>query len=61
MLEYETVDVLDEAHNHKIRTVLKEISDWPTIPQVYHKGILVGGHDILEELHNAGNLKNVFC
>ena len=37
MLEYETVDTLDETHNHNLRNVLKDFSDWPTIPQVYFK------------------------
>ena len=37
MLEYETVDTLDEVHNHNLRNVLKDFSDWPTIPQVYYK------------------------
>ena len=34
-VEYETVDTLDEVHNHNLRNVLKRFSDWPTIPQVY--------------------------
>jgi len=56
-LEYETVDTLDEEYNHNIRNVLKGFSDWPTIPQVYYKGELVGGHDILKEMHKSGELK----
>jgi Grx4 family monothiol glutaredoxin len=57
LVDYETVDTLDEVHNHNLRNVLKDFSDWPTIPQVYHKGELVGGHDILEEMHKSGELR----
>jgi Grx4 family monothiol glutaredoxin len=57
MVEYETIDALDERHNHNLRNVLKTFSDWPTIPQLYHAGELVGGHDIVEEMHESGELR----
>ena len=37
--------------------VIKEYSDWPTIPQVYLKGEFLGGSDILIEMYNSGSLK----
>jgi monothiol glutaredoxin len=39
-----------------IRQELQEISGWPTIPQVFVKGELVGGADIVEELEQSGEL-----
>lgn len=35
---------------------LPRYADWPTFPQIYVKGELVGGHDILMEMHEAGEL-----
>jgi monothiol glutaredoxin len=49
-----TVDVLPDA---EIRQDLSEISGWPTIPQVFVRGELVGGADILEELERSGELE----
>ena len=47
------VDVLPDP---QIRQHLTEISGWPTIPQVFVKGELVGGADIVEELEQSGEL-----
>ena len=41
----------------EIRQELSEISGWPTIPQVFVKGELVGGADITEELLESGELQ----
>ena len=59
LVDYETIDTLDEANNGNLRNVLKTLSDWPTIPQLYLDGELVGGHDILEEMHAQGELKEM--
>jgi monothiol glutaredoxin len=48
-----TVDVLPDP---RIRQELSEISGWPTIPQVFVKGELIGGADITEELLASGEL-----
>ena len=48
------VDVLVDA---EIREDLSAISGWPTIPQVFVKGELVGGADIVEELERSGELE----
>ena len=40
----------------QIRQELSALSDWPTIPQVFVKGELIGGADITEELHASGDL-----
>jgi len=47
------VDVLPDP---QIRQELSAISGWPTIPQVFVKGELVGGADIVEELEQTGEL-----
>ena len=47
------VDILPDP---AIRTELSAISDWPTIPQVFVKGELIGGADITEELLASGEL-----
>ena len=49
-----TVDVLPDP---QIRQELSALSGWPTIPQVFIKGELVGGADIVEELHASGELQ----
>ena len=48
------VDVLVDS---EIREDLSAISGWPTIPQVFVKGELVGGADIVEELERSGELE----
>ncbi len=48
------VDVLPDP---RIRQELSAISGWPTIPQVFIKGELIGGADITEELHASGELE----
>jgi monothiol glutaredoxin len=48
------VDILVDG---QIREDLSAISGWPTIPQVFVKGELVGGADIVEELERSGELE----
>ena len=43
--------------DEEIRQGIKELSSWPTIPQVYVKGEFIGGSDILIEMYNSGELK----
>jgi monothiol glutaredoxin len=51
-----TVDVLADP---SIRQELQELSGWPTIPQVFVKGELVGGADITQELAESGELRQI--
>jgi monothiol glutaredoxin len=53
-VEYGAVDVLPMLQ--PLREVTAEISDWQTFPQLYVKGELVGGCDIVEEMFEAGEL-----
>ncbi|HEX5174858.1 MAG TPA: glutaredoxin domain-containing protein [Gaiellaceae bacterium] len=50
------VDILPDP---SIRQELAEVSGWPTIPQVFVKGELVGGADITQELEESGELKRI--
>ncbi len=51
---YETVDVLADP---EIRQGIKEISNWPTIPQLYINGKFIGGCDICVEMDERGELE----
>jgi monothiol glutaredoxin len=51
-----TVDVLPDP---AIRQELQSISGWPTIPQVFVKGELIGGADITQELAETGELTKI--
>jgi glutaredoxin-related protein len=50
---FKTFDILEDE---EVRQGLKEYSKWPTYPQVYVKGELIGGLDILKELKQSGEL-----
>lgn len=53
-VDYAHVDVLADA---QIREGIKQYGDWPTIPQLYVGGDLVGGSDIVEQMANSGELQ----
>jgi monothiol glutaredoxin len=53
-VEYAALDVLPALQ--PLREVTAEISDWQTFPQLYVKGELVGGADIVEEMADSGEL-----
>lgn len=52
-VDYAHVDVLSDP---EIREGIKAYGDWPTIPQLYVDGELVGGSDIVEQMVNSGEL-----
>ena len=56
-VEFKGVDVLAEP---TLRDGIKSFSDWPTIPQLYYKGEFIGGCDIIKEMHENGELKELF-
>ena len=47
----------DILTNPEIRSHLPEVSEWPTFPQLFIAGELVGGCDIVVEMHEAGELQ----
>ncbi len=53
-VDFGYVDVLA---NPDIRAALPEYADWPTFPQLYVRGELIGGSDIIAELYQQGELE----
>jgi Grx4 family monothiol glutaredoxin len=53
-VEFSTFDILEDE---EVRQELKRYSNWPTYPQLYVNGSLVGGLDIVEEMKEEGPLK----
>lgn len=52
--DFTTYDILDDE---EVRQGLKEYSNWPTFPQLYINGDLIGGCDIVTEMYQNGELK----
>lgn len=55
-VEYGSRDILEDA---RVRQILSTWSDWPTIPQLFVDGTLVGGCDIVTELFQDGELQQM--
>lgn len=53
---FQVVNVLD---NPEIRSRLKELSEWPTFPQIFVDGEFLGGCDIAMEMYESGELQQV--
>ena len=55
-VDYKDINILEDP---EIRIKLSEESGWPTIPQLFVKGKLIGGADIAMELHQKGELLDI--
>jgi len=55
-VKFKGINVLE---NDEMRQAIKQYSDWPTIPQLYIKGEFVGGCDIVKEMFEKGELKEL--
>lgn len=55
--DYHTINVLEDP---EIREGIKAYGEWPTIPQLYVEGELVGGADIIRQLYTSGELHELF-
>ena len=55
-MNFPGLDVLEEP---EIREGVKIFSDWPTIPQLYIRGEFIGGCDIMREMYQSGELKQL--
>ncbi|MGQ9369847.1 Grx4 family monothiol glutaredoxin [Azospirillum sp. ST 5-10] len=53
-VKFKGIDILQDPG---LRQGLKEFSNWPTFPQLYVKGELVGGCDIVREMYESGELQ----
>ena len=56
-ISFSSINVLD---SNEMREGIKKFSDWPTIPQLYIKKEFVGGCDIVKEMFENGELKQLF-
>ena len=56
-VKFKGVNILED---NKLRQGIKDFSDWPTIPQLYVKNEFVGGCDIVKEMFEKGELKELF-
>ena len=56
-VKFKGVNILDD---NELRQGIKDFSDWPTIPQLYVKNEFVGGCDIVKEMFEKGELKELF-
>lgn len=55
-VDFAYVDILA---NPDIRQTLPQYADWPTFPQLYVKGELIGGSDIIAEMYEQGELEHL--
>ena len=55
-VEFKAINVLEDPN---IRIELSNYSNWPTIPQLFVNGELIGGCDIAVEMHNNNELKSI--
>tara|TARA_Y100001937_G_C7025216_1_gene287402 strand:+ start:23 stop:331 length:309 start_codon:yes stop_codon:yes gene_type:complete len=55
-VEFSYMDILADP---EVRATLPSVSEWPTFPQLFVKGELIGGCDIITEMHVSDELKEV--
>ena len=55
-VNFKGINILEDS---EIREGIKQYSDWPTIPQLYIKGEFLGGSDIVKEMFEKGELKEL--
>ncbi len=56
-VKFNSINVLD---SNEMREGIKKFSNWPTIPQLYVKEEFIGGCDIVKEMHENGELLDLF-
>ncbi len=57
-VKFKGINILEDPG---LRQGLKEYSNWPTFPQLYVKGELVGGCDIVREMYESGELQTLMA
>jgi monothiol glutaredoxin len=55
---FKGINVLD---SDEVRQGIKEYTNWPTVPQLYVKGEFIGGSDIMMEMFQSGELKQLMA
>jgi monothiol glutaredoxin len=56
--QFGSVNIFEDP---ELREALKQYSNWPTYPQLYVNGELLGGADIIREMHQSGELQKVLA
>jgi len=56
--QFGSVNIFEDP---ELREALKQYSNWPTYPQLYVKGELIGGADIIREMYQSGELAKVLA
>jgi monothiol glutaredoxin len=56
--QYSSVNIFEDP---ELREALKQYSNWPTYPQLYVKGELIGGADIIREMYQSGELQKLLA
>ncbi len=54
---FHSINIMEDP---EMRQGIKDFANWPTIPQIYVKGEFIGGCDILREMHESGELAELF-
>lgn len=57
-VDYASVNVLEDP---AVRQGIKEVNNWPTIPQVFVKGEFIGGCDIVREMFESGEMRTMLA
>ena len=55
-VSFNSFDILSNA---ELRQAIKDFSNWPTYPQLFFKGALIGGNDIVTEMLQSGDLQKL--
>ncbi|MCB9062248.1 MAG: Grx4 family monothiol glutaredoxin [Halobacteriovoraceae bacterium] len=55
-VQFKSFDILSDP---EIRQGVKDFANWPTYPQLWYKGQLIGGNDIMMEMYHSGELEKV--
>jgi monothiol glutaredoxin len=55
---FATIDILEDE---ELRNTIKAYKNWPTFPQLYVNGELIGGCDIMQEMYDAGELQTLLA
>jgi monothiol glutaredoxin len=56
--QFDAVNIFEDP---EVRETLKQYSNWPTYPQLYINGELIGGADIIREMYQSGELQKVLA
>lgn len=56
-IDFKDINILEDQ---ELRQAIKDYTNWPTIPQLYVQGKFIGGADIVKEMYESGEIKDLF-